>query len=116
MEQKIARKDPAQAKQEENDQLMKTRIYLENDTLAIISNEDLAFRRLDLENCDILQLPTAQEFHIYYKLFNENKYDFQNSGIKIIAISKLIDNKENEDLNKISEVLKQKLTRWNKEL
>ncbi|KAH7650175.1 hypothetical protein FG379_003255 [Cryptosporidium bovis] len=109
--------EKGKGKQEVGDS--KTNIFLENDTLIVIQDEDTAIRRLDLETCSVIQLPSAPDFQIYYKTCPTKSNlgeSVSDSNLRIVGISKIIKESEKKDLVTISRVLVDKLRVWNKEL
>ncbi|KAF7456250.1 kelch motif family protein [Cryptosporidium felis] len=94
-----------------------TQVYLENGTLVLISDRFVALRRLDLESCNVMQLPTAPDFKLYYKTATEESGSQRRLGLQIVAISKRLSPEEEKgDLALVSNVLSEKLSRWSKEL
>ncbi|KAH8740203.1 kelch repeat-containing proteins that is fused to a HSP90-like ATpase [Cryptosporidium ryanae] len=94
------------------------KIFLENDTLIVIQDEGTAIRRLDLETCNIMQLPSAPDFQIYYRTCAKNNMgdSMGDLDLRIVAISKVVKESEKKDLGIISRILVDKLRIWNKKL
>ncbi|KAL3129273.1 kelch repeat-containing protein and HSP90-like [Cryptosporidium hominis] len=120
MKQISALKEQMKDQEENKGDIQNTQIFLENGTLMLIRDDRTALRRLDLENCNAMQIPSAPDFKLYYRIGSE---DTEGGGacnrlrVQIVAISKKLNNEEEKgDLNLISNVLKEKLNHWNKEL
>lgn len=121
MEQMTAPRDKVKGREEGQPGTENARVYLENGTLMLIKDDRVALRRLDLESCCVMQIPSAPEFKLYYRTGSGDAQGgegvHKHLGVQIVAISKKLNKEEgNGDLSLISNALREKLCRWNKEL
>ncbi|OII72402.1 kelch repeat-containing protein [Cryptosporidium ubiquitum] len=105
--------------EENKGDIQNAQIYLENETLILIKDDKTALRRLDLESCNVMQIPSAPDFKLYYRTVPEDMGEgfSKRLRVQIVAISKNFSKEEEKgDLNLIFNVLREKLNHWNKEL
>ncbi|KAH8582806.1 kelch repeat-containing s that is fused to a HSP90-like ATpase [Cryptosporidium sp. chipmunk genotype I] len=119
MKQITALNEQLKDREENKGDVQNAQVFLENGTLMLIKDDRTALRRLDLENCNVMQIPSAPDFKLYYRTGSEDMEGGvrKRLRVQIVAISKNLNEEEEKgDLNLISNVLKEKLNRWNKEL
>ncbi|KAJ1605546.1 kelch repeat-containing protein and HSP90-like ATPase [Cryptosporidium canis] len=119
MEQVAAPRDQMKDQEENQVDTAEAQVYLENGTLLLIKDDGVALRRLDLERCSVMQLPSAPDFKLYYRTQTGDADEMaqRQLRVEIVAISKSLSREEESgDLDSVASSLREKLSRWNKEL